>query len=317
MAYVFLTIILAFAAVSTVYLRANDFNAETLEVIFPAIGAIALTLYLGVKSIYIDAPKPEMLRVTIAILHDTVSGNISAMARPTLSDSPEMMNEFRALRKIDTYPIYNDFKNLDVLQALKGKTKDDGTVADGVLLNLIEYAILDWFTQPDMMAGYRDSGSVYLIQGGGGGGSLPSDLVPVKISPGNNDWNPFLKTRDLQISLPKGSTLSRKRINNIGVELTINTPHSIIVAQVTPRAGGVFEEAFEPVGKRIRQLFSLPEKTPGLWVHGFVAEIVTRQKSFARFSDKAKMEQIWVRRIREQFERDFSWDKLRRHYADS
>jgi len=64
-------------------------------------------------------------------------------------------------------------------------------------------------------------------------------------------------------------------------------------------------------------MLSLPEQTPDLWNYGFVVEIKTKQNPFSRFSDQAKEERIWLKQIREQFEIDFSWDKLRSHYAKS
>ena len=119
MLIIFFLIILFFSISAAFYLYANDFNSKTLGVIFPAVGAMVFSLYLGVKSILIDAPEPVISQTTIAILHDRNNGDISSMLIPTASDPPEMFNKFRGLRKFDTYRLYNDFKDLDVWNLLK------------------------------------------------------------------------------------------------------------------------------------------------------------------------------------------------------
>ena len=51
MGYVFLAVIFVFSLAAAIYRWANDFNRETYPIVFPAIGAILLSLYLGFKTI--------------------------------------------------------------------------------------------------------------------------------------------------------------------------------------------------------------------------------------------------------------------------
>ena len=76
MGYVFLALILAFFLAAALYLWANDFNSETYPIVFPAIGAIALSVYLGIKTIWIDEDDPRQSKVTVAFLHDRGAGQI-------------------------------------------------------------------------------------------------------------------------------------------------------------------------------------------------------------------------------------------------
>ena len=76
MGYVFLAIVMAFSLTAAIYLWANDFNRETYPIIFPAIGAITLSVYLGIKIIWIDEHDPNQSKVTVAILHDRVAGQV-------------------------------------------------------------------------------------------------------------------------------------------------------------------------------------------------------------------------------------------------
>lgn len=317
MVITFFFVIVSFALLTIIYLYANDFNNETLPVLFPAVGAILLSIYLGFKSVRIDAPEPEIKHVTLAILHDRDSGNIHSMVVRTVSDAMERGKKFRGLHKINEYRIFNDFKDMDVWDSLKAESAEEPHGKVSTLISLLEYAILDWFSQSEILAGYQDHGTIYLIQGSGGGGSIPTNLVPVMVSRDKNEWNPFLRARDITLLLPKGSTLSRNKPNHPRINFSINTKHSTIKVRIMERAGGMFEQALEPVGQKIRNLLSLPEKTPSFWVHGFRVEIETKQKPFSRFSDQAKTEKSWLERVRTTFEEDFSWDLLRKYYATS
>ena len=114
MVFVFFLLIISFAILAGIYLYANDFSHETLGIIFPAVGAILLSLYLGVKTVWIDAPEPKKNNVTIAILHDFENGQISSMFSHKLLDSQENFTKFRGLQQLNTYRLYNDFKEMDI-----------------------------------------------------------------------------------------------------------------------------------------------------------------------------------------------------------
>ena len=65
-----LIVIILFAGLAAWYLKANNFARETVEVVFPAFGAILLSLYLGYKTVALDRPPPKRFGTTVAILHD-------------------------------------------------------------------------------------------------------------------------------------------------------------------------------------------------------------------------------------------------------
>jgi hypothetical protein len=60
----------------------NGFATETEAVIYPAIGAILLSGYLGYKSIVTDNPPPKQSAVIVAVLLDHLNGSIWSMYTP-------------------------------------------------------------------------------------------------------------------------------------------------------------------------------------------------------------------------------------------
>jgi hypothetical protein len=53
-----------------------------------------------------------------------------------------------------------------------------------------------------------------------------------------------------------------------------------------------------------------------LLLYGFVVEFEAVQFPFSRFSKEAKKEFVWIDRLESQFQRDFSWRRLRQLYSE-
>lgn len=313
MAILFLILVILFALAASYYLYKNDFNSETLGVIFPAVGAILFSVYLGVKSIWIDVPIHVNSRTNIVLLQDSKNGKIDAMIWPVDMGSSELVFKFRGLKKIGEYQIYNAFKDMSEWKKLK---KHDAEADDRVIINLIEYAIFDWFTQPYTSVGYVDRGAITMLGGAASqSGAVPVDLESVSVGLGENEWNPFIKAQDIKLRLPKGSKVKRNKIDGPFLKFSIETPHSTIDIHIFGRSGGTYSMSLDALGQKIRKTLLLHEYTPDLLMFGMPVEIETSQKAFSRYSDQAKLEAAWLKRIPEVFEEDFSWDKLRSFYA--
>ena len=95
-----LIVIILFAGLAAWYLKANNFARETVEVVFPAFGAILLSLYLGYKTVALDRPPPKRFGTTVAILHDAARGTVSGMV-PWSSGHTLRIGEFDGVRRID------------------------------------------------------------------------------------------------------------------------------------------------------------------------------------------------------------------------
>lgn len=311
MAYIFFGLILLFAGISATYLFANDFASETLEILFPAIGAILLSGYLGFKSIYLDAPQPVKFSVSIAVLHDFAHGKIQGMAPQHLP----RLNEFRGAELLDTLPLYNDFKQQDISGMLRDVFPVPNSRARNLIEHFVEYALLSWLCNADVLVGYTPTHAHRLINGGGGGGSLPMDLlVATPITGGSNNPNPLLQASPLKIPLPKGSKVVRSGDRPIAFQIT--TPHTTLSFRYS---GGGMESINRPIGKEAELIYSalgLSNTATQVQMLGINIEVTVTQSPFSRHSREAKAEAEWVNRLKEQIEKDFSWERLRALYAE-
>jgi len=294
MAYIFFGLILLFAGISATYLFANGFASETLEILFPAIGAILLSGYLGFKSIYLDAPQPVKFSVSIAVLHDFAHGKIQGMAPHSIQHLPRF-NEFRGAELLDTLPLYNAFRQQDISGMLRDVAIVPHSRAVNLIEHFVEYALLRWLCYPDVLVGYTPTQASLLINpGGGGGGSLPMDLlVATPITGGSNNPNPLLQASPLKIPLPKGSKVVRSGDRPIAFQIT--TPHTTLSFRYS---GGGMETIDHPVGKEAERIYSalgLSNTATQVQMLGINIEVTVTQSPFSRHSREAKAEAEWVK----------------------
>jgi hypothetical protein len=312
MAYVFFGLILLFAAISVTYLFANDFAHETLEILFPVVGAILLSGYLGFKSIYLDAPKPVKFSVPIAVLHDFAHGQIHGMAPRSIRHLPRF-NEFRGADLLDTLSLYNDFKQQGFSEVLRDVSQEPNSPAEILVEHFVEYALLRWLCNPDVSVGYIPGQTSRLISSAGGGGGLRGDLVETPISGTTNDPNPLLQASPLKIPLPEGSEVVRSDDQRLAFQ--ISTRHTTLTFRCS---GGGMETLDQPIGKEAEHIYTalgLPDRVTGVRMLGFNIEVKATQSPFSRYSRQAKAEAEWIERLKAQIEKDFSWDRLRALYA--
>ena len=316
MGYLFLAIILAFSLASGLYLWANDFNRETYPIVFPAIGAIALSVYLGIKTIWVDEPDSRQSKVTIAFLYDRITGQVLPMTGASfVSDSPEFRDGYWGLREIARYPYYTKLKNIEFWDQFKEKDGDYSKSSRRAVEQLIEYAILDWLAMRAPAYDLIDSANVTLLHGGGSTKSFAQRGFKVSASQ-PDESNPLLTARAIKVKLPDRSKIVRMD-KDLGFEISIETRHSRVSFFPLNMASNGFEHSFERVGEILRNRSNLAASTPNLILVGLSVSLVTNQIAFRRFSDQAKLEAIWLDRLHASFDTDFSWDHLRHYYSES
>ena len=314
MGYVFLAIILAFSLAAATYLWANDFNKETYPIVFPAIGAIVLSVYLGIKIIWIDKDDPHQSKVTVAVLYDPVSGQVLPVTGGLfVDDPPELMSGYWGLREIARYPFYTRLKGNGFWNKLKVRKDDNSGSIHRAVDQLVEYAVLEWLARRAPAYDLIDSTEITLIQGGGGSRSFAQKGFRVPASQ-PDEGNPLLTARAIEIRLPERSRIVRKD-KDPGFEISIETRHSRVRFVLTNSASNPFVRSYESVGETLRRRSKLADATPNLSIVGLSVSLVTSQVARFRFSDQAKLEAIWLDRLHASFDKDFSWDRLRNYYA--
>lgn len=317
MGYLFLAIIVAFSGIAAFYLWTNDFNRETYPIIFPAIGAIALSVYLGIKSVWIDKDDPHESKVTVALLHDRVAGQVLPITgAPFLDDPPKLRNGYWGLKEIARYPFYNKLKENPFWNHLKATSDDNSNSSHRAIDQLVEYALLDWLAQRAPAYNLIDSSEIILLTGGGGGSRSHAGKRFTVSASQADEGNPLLVAREIEIRLPEHSRIVRYD-KDVGFDISVETRHSTVKFFLTSKASNAFERSYETVGQALRQRTGLPDVTPNLSIVGLSVSLETSQFPFSRFSDQAKLEAIWLDRLHASFDKDFSWDRLRHYYADS
>ena len=315
MGYLFLAVIVVFSLITAIYLVSNDFNRETLPIVFPAIGAIAFSVYLGIKTIWIDKEDPHQSKVTIAILLDRVAGQVLPVTGSYfMDDPPELMHGYLGLRNIARIPFYTGLKGNGFWNKLKVRKDDNSGTSYRAVEQLVEYAVLNWLAEHAPAFNLIDSTEITLIQGGGGGStSLTQKSIKVPASQ-PDEANPLLTARAIEIKLPEHSKIVRMD-KDPGFDISIETRHSRARFVLTNIASNSFGKSYERVGERLRRRSNLAESTPNLSIVGLSVSLETSQFPVFRFSDQAKLESIWLDRLHASFEKDFSWDRLRHYYA--
>jgi hypothetical protein len=130
--------------------------------------------------------------------------------------------------------------------------------------------------------------------------------------PINSAFNASLNYRLLQ-SFPKGSTVEQSADQRLAFQ--IKTRHTTITFR---RSGGGMEALEQPIGMEAERIFSalrLPKKVSNVQMLSINIEITATQNPFSRHSRQAKAEAVWIERLKEQIEKDFSWNRLRALYA--
>jgi hypothetical protein len=313
MAYMFALLILVFASGALFYLFSNNFARETLDVLFPAVGAILLSAYLGFKSVVIDRPEPKKFGTNIAVLHDTAQGTVSGMY-PNSVQFISRFAEFKGAELIGTLPLYNDFKTIPISEMLRDVQHSPSSASNRLIGDLLEYALLTWLNLPEQTVGYIPSRQITLITGGGGSGGMRPNLVSTPIV-SIGEPNLLLQTRPMTLRLPNSSNVKRSRSPEGGLQITIETSHTHISFSFTGSAWQLVSPPIGPEAERIYENARIPRNPKGLGLHGFSVEVEARQFAFRRFSNQAKVEAEWLNTLERNLKKDFSWTKLRQMYA--
>src|SRR4051812_40873978 len=101
------------------YFNKNDFAKESFAIFQSTLAAVAVSVVLAVKAIWLQAPMDKVLSKTIVILHETTTGRLFSPLRAHVDDLPaEYITSSRGLEEIETLPIHEKLKSLKLSEAL-------------------------------------------------------------------------------------------------------------------------------------------------------------------------------------------------------
>lgn len=321
MVVVFLIMIWVFTIFMSVYLYKNDFAAETIEIVFPAIGAILFSAFLGYKAIFIDPPKIHSQSTPVALLVDLSTGSLTSMVRPMVRDRIEKMNQFSGLHEINNLFLYDIFRPLNLFQDLSAESTNELDKVIERELDILEYSLFNWLGKLEQFYAFQPAPIIYGTSGISGGGSVSGiDLsnIPNTSVEMLGAENPLQNVRPITFKLPSKSKVTRTAF--VGVRtLEIVTHHSTIIFRISLRQGGLFQMDIDSVSRKISEIMNIKttnSTSSKFWNNVFLVEISANQKATSRFSKQSKIENKWIKNVKLAYDENFSWTRLRDSYAN-
>jgi hypothetical protein len=306
----FWILIIAFTIIGTAFILVNDFSSEILPIIFPVIGAILFSIYLGINSVFINAPKDEEVKIPIAIMVDRDRGDFHSMHILTITDDIKDMDKFKGLQRFNMLNGYTNFKDVDFNARL---IKSQPLKQPDFLLNMVEFSFLEWLSWPENIYNIKDNQKIYTISGSGGGMeflNVPTTSIEVK-----DTHNILLEKYPINLKLPMDSVFQLKReADDFVVTPQIESPYSILSIRIYESASGTFDSRIGKVGINIAKKLGIVGESPNLNVRYFWVNFKLQRKPFNRFAKQSILEHEWFKRLTENYKKDFSWEELRSLY---
>lgn len=130
-----------------------------LNILYPIIGGFVLTLYLGIKSIYLDAPKPKTFGVMTVIFQDYNKGQIKSLVPfGELKYTTQLQFGIDFLGSYLFDALQNDtaFSELNISEILQNSPIGENSDSSTIMIgHFIEYAILSWLNYPFMWSNIK------------------------------------------------------------------------------------------------------------------------------------------------------------------
>ncbi|PUB81853.1 MAG: hypothetical protein DBP02_16680 [gamma proteobacterium symbiont of Ctena orbiculata] len=305
----FYIIIVSFFIAVTYFLYINDFNNKTIHIIFPTIGAILLSVYLGVKEIWIDAPPAVVQKTNVFIAYDATNGVILPIGRNLNNEPIDYTYKFRGIKNLSIYQKYTALKDLPEWNLLKS---NDICQSNKIIGNLLEYSILDWLSEPYTLIGYTDTGTVTLLGGAGGSsGLIPKDLIHYTINAKKEDWNPLLKAKSITLHVPKGTKVIRDKYEQFGMKFSIHTNNTVVKFEAVHCAFSSLPKYPYLQDIELMNKFGINNKNEHIKLLGITINLEASFKKPLRFSDQSTLEQKWATNLFKLFNEDYSWELFR------
>lgn len=309
---VFIAVILIFSCAVGYYFYQNGLkNKDSIDILYPCIGAMVLTLFLGFKAVVLDN-SPEVQRFDLAILHFIEAGKLRSLPKINPSDTP---STFEAIQNhlylqddiIDNFPDVKSQLQIALGELKKGQNLQPALEVQKTISEIIEWQFLRRLFG---FGGALDPWSKPIL-----GINRPVIVFsrPNKMNIGHlNDAtkNKFLSGEsDAFVNLPANINLSKIEVepDNLFYKesvrgFAIKGKYTTLLVKFSIAGIENFSES-----DRIQDYASMGQQE--IIYYRFHIEIVSN--SFTRFSEKAKAERKWMADFVNDTRRYSDWDSVR------
>lgn len=317
---IFLFLLIAFTAVAGWLCWMNDFSPEVEGILFKAIGAVAVATYFMISTFVINPKREIEFQVSVPVMYEPTSGAIFSPYKKSAQSLPEEGNMFKGLDEYNMKKLYDRFQDMELWQRLRlaEGTQVDFNSTDRMAY--LEFVMVSWLeVEVNWLKVFESIG--YTHSGHGGGASLlnatPSVATAIDLDKIANP-NPFFERYPMKITLPKGGRIQREVINGM-IKLTVKTDTGDLTITFLPSNGGIFDERLP--SKLVSNMIALAKHhvgqnlSPRLWADYPVVRFKYRANKVSQFSDQAKSELDWLKKIDRHLFKDFSWDLVREYLS--
>lgn len=305
-----------------IYAYRNDFSSEILSFFLPALGAILLSFFVGIKFIYIDAPKnPDPTKLTIAIIHDKRDNTLYGLGCNNMMLKWKTLNEpgIATLRSYNTDEIMNPNKIRLLLSkdpiGLKQveNTDNNQLIFSKTVFDFLEYNIFEWLSRINSVKGsWFNREYIYNFPSGSSQDAInladSSMIKSLKIDKKIFPNNILFKTQSLECIFPTGTSIITKHINEFRRSILIDTKHSTIEFTIQQIGGGSLNESNTNVLTKL-DISNYDSKCLYTGMN-YQLEIQTTIKPLFRFSKEAKLHPQWHQLLIEKFIEAYSFEEF-------
>lgn len=319
---VIITISILWVISIIVYAYKNDFSSEILSFFLPALGAIFLSFFVGVKFIYFDAPKnPDPTKLTVAIIHDNRDNTLYGLGCNNVMLNWKTLNEpgLAALRSYNTDEIMNPDKIKFLLSKdpmglkLGGYSDSDQLIFSKTVFDFLEYNIFEWLSRINSVKGsWFNREYIYNFPNGRSQEATnladSSMVKALKIDNTIFPNNVLFKSHSLECIFPTGTSIKETHINESKRSILIDTKYSTIEFTIQQIGSGSLNESNTNVLAKlnINNYDSLCIYT-GI---NYQLEMQTTIKPLFRFSKEAKLHPQWHQLLIEKLIEAYSFEEF-------
>lgn len=306
-----------------VYAYKNDFSSEIISFFLPALGAILLSFFVGIKFIYFDAPKdPEITCRTVVVLHDKLDNTLYGVALNGSEFSSENLNQ-SGLCTINSH-INAEMLEKSGLKLLLQKDpigsqsnniqENDSLYFSNAVRDCVEYNIIEWFVRINSGGSWFNKEYIYNLPNGFSHQAVSmtdsSMISEYKIDKLSFPHNTLFRDFPLISKLPSGGKIIPFKQNDYKSGFIIKTDYSEIEFAIQQISMSGISKDKSDIFQRIK-VKEFDRDNRNLTLISYQVEIKQKFNKFSRFSKEAKLHPEWQKLLINKFNEAFTYESFK------